>query len=73
MLVIMAENNKMIVRIANREDHEQPDHGLHCLSRPFRQATRQLFIHLLYQLENNKELKPWLDCSIGLNKQKISV
>ena len=38
MLVIMVEIHKMLARIANREDPES-DLGLHCLSRPFWQAT----------------------------------
>ena len=29
----------MLVRITNREDPDQSDLGLHCLSRPFWQAT----------------------------------
>ena len=41
MVVIRAGINKMLVRIANREDPDQTqsDLGLHCLSRPFWLAT----------------------------------
>ena len=41
MLDLRTGNNKMLVRIANREDpdqtafQKQSDLGLHCLSRPF--------------------------------------
>ena len=35
MWVIMAAIHKMVVRVANREDPDQSDLGLHCLSRPF--------------------------------------
>ena len=37
MFVIKAGINKMLVRIFNRQT--QSDLGLHCLSRPFWQAT----------------------------------
>ena len=45
MLDFKAGIHKMLLRIANREDHnqtaslEQSDLGLHCLSRPFWKAT----------------------------------
>ena len=39
MLVITDGIYKMLVRIANREDPDQSDLGLHCLSRVFGQAT----------------------------------
>ena len=44
MLVVRAEFHKMLVRIANREDPDktassEAGSGLHCLSRPFWQAT----------------------------------
>ena len=49
-MAIKAEIHKMLARIANREDPDQTasfrlllkkqsDQGLHCLSRPFKQAT----------------------------------
>ena len=37
--VIRASIHKMHVQIANREDPEQPDLGLLCLSRPFLSPT----------------------------------
>ena len=42
MFVIMSGIHKMLVRIANREVHDQiqSDVGLHCLSRPFWQALK---------------------------------
>ena len=47
MFVISAGTHEMLVRIVNREDPDQTaldfkkqsDLGLHCLSRPFLQAT----------------------------------
>ena len=44
MLVIKAVKDIMLLRITNREDPDQTaskqsDQGLHCLSRPFLQAT----------------------------------
>ena len=44
MLVFRVANHKMLARIANRKDPDQTasesDLGLHCLSRPFWQATK---------------------------------
>ena len=38
MLVIRAGIHKMLVRLANREDYDQSDLGLHCSSRHFLQT-----------------------------------
>ena len=35
ILFIKAGIKKVCVRIANREDHDQTELGMHCLSRPF--------------------------------------
>ena len=40
MLVITAGIHKMLARIVNREDPEQSDMGLQCLSKHFWQAAR---------------------------------
>ena len=39
MLVFRAGIQKTLVRMVNREDPDQTDFGLRCLSRPFWQAT----------------------------------
>ena len=39
ILVIRTGTYKMLVRITNREDLDQSDLGLHCLSKPFCQTT----------------------------------
>ena len=41
MVVIRAGINKMVVRIGNREDHDQSDLGLSCLSGPLCQNREQ--------------------------------
>ena len=53
MLVIKAFINKMLVRIANREDPDQrqPDLGLHfCLGLFVKQLVFEILEHLPYQL-----------------------
>ena len=50
MLNIKAGIHKMLARIANREDPNQTDLGLHCLSRPFFNRLRQLALEILEDL-----------------------
>ena len=57
----------MLVRIANRDDpnHTASDQGLHCLSRPFWQATSVQFLeHLLYSL-NSFQMITWMKTVVG--------
>ena len=61
VLVIRAGIHKMLLKIANKEDPDQPassDLGLHCLSRHLRQATHVRNFRTLALAENIPA--PWL-------------